>query len=80
MAKGGLRPLLSGIWHRFSSAAFSWVASDIHSGVQEQNKVHEAAGAQGKGFFLVVSRGQVYSRARGNAFTALPCITAYSIA
>lgn len=69
MAKGGLRPLLSGIWPRFSSAAFSGVASDIHSGVQEQNKVHKAAGAQGKGFFLVVSQGQVYYRARGNAYS-----------
>lgn len=74
MAKGGLRPLPSGIRRRFSSAAFSGVASDSHSGVQEQNKVHKAAGAQGKGFFLVVSRGQVYYRARGNAYSiALSC-------
>lgn len=72
MEKGGLRPLLSGVWCRFSSAAFSWVASDIHSGVQEQNKVHKAAGSRGRTIFLVVSQGQY--RAWGNAYsTTLHC-------
>lgn len=51
MAKGGLRPLLSGIRWGSSSAAFSWVTSDIHGSVEEQNKVHKAAGSQGKAIF-----------------------------
>lgn len=44
-------PLLPGIWCRFSSPAFSWVASDIHGGVWEQNNVHKVAGSQGRDFF-----------------------------
>lgn len=59
MAKGGLRPLLSGVWCRFSSAAFSWVASDIHSGVQEQNKVRKAAGSRGRTIFFGSVSGAV---------------------
>lgn len=53
MVKDGLQPLLSGAQARFSSSAFNWVASSIHSAVQ--NKVHRTAGLREQSFFGYVS-------------------------